>query len=187
MKTAKKPPAEAAGSELSSAVCSIATTQRRRFFWAAWWTEPPCERPFRKPDASNGGAVTWEEAKAEAEVAAGRTLSVIDPRFARAWMRVLRGQAPELPREGTSRSKPKLEPDAESTRLSAWALLGLTPDADIDQIKRAYRKRALETHPDRGGDAEVFRAVQGAYERALAKRHKTDKRPTKKRRAKPES
>ena len=95
------------------------------------------------------------------------------------------GQAPELPREGNSRTKTTVEPDAESTRLSVWALLGLTPDADIDQIKRAYRKRALETHPDRGGDAEVFRAVQGAYERALAKRHKADKRPSKKRRRTP--
>src|SRR4029079_1450360 len=45
-------------SELASAVCSITLTQRRRFFWAAWWTAAPCEAPFRKPDASNGGATT---------------------------------------------------------------------------------------------------------------------------------
>ena len=180
MTAAKKRSGEPVGSDLSAAVCSITTTQRRRFFWAAWWTEPPCERPFRKPDASNGGAATWEEAKAEAEAAAGRALSVIGPEYARAWMKVLRGQPPEVPRAKPAQPKPRLQEDGESTRLSIWALLGLTPDADLDAIKRAYRRRALETHPDRGGDPEVFRAVQGAYERALAKRQKADKRPVKK-------
>ncbi len=180
MTTAKKRSAAAAGSDLSAAVCSITTTQRRRFFWAAWWTEPPCERPFRKPDASNGGAATWEEAKAEAERAAGRVLGVIGPEYARAWMKVLRGAAPEMPRAKPEPPKQRLQEVGESTRLSSWALLGLTPDADVDAIKRAYRRRALETHPDRGGDPEVFRAIQAAYERALAKRQKADKRPVKK-------
>jgi hypothetical protein len=181
VKAAKSPPDEPQGNALATAVCSIATTQRRRFFWAAWWTEPPCERPFRKPDASNGGAPTWEAALAEAEHAAGRTLTPVDARWARAWMRVLRGQPPISPSEAARRAaKPKINEPEDTKRLSIWALLGLEPDAGVDEIKKAYRRRALETHPDRGGDADVFRAVQVAYERALAKRHKADKRPARK-------
>ncbi len=56
-----------------------------------------------------------------------------------------------------------------SDKASMWTILGLEPGAPEDAIRRAYRRRALETHPDRGGDADVFRAVQGAYERALKK------------------
>ncbi|MGF1488190.1 MAG: DnaJ domain-containing protein [Prochloraceae cyanobacterium] len=32
------------------------------------------------------------------------------------------------------------------------------------ELKRAYRKMALETHPDSGGTSEAFRAVNSAYE-----------------------
>ena len=49
---------------LASPGVSITRTQRRRFFWAAWWTEPPRLSPFRKPDASDGGALTEAEAHA---------------------------------------------------------------------------------------------------------------------------
>jgi curved DNA-binding protein CbpA len=53
--------------------------------------------------------------------------------------------------------------------MSAWAILGLTPGADRTALKRAYRMRALETHPDRGGDEARFVEVQRAYERLLAR------------------
>jgi molecular chaperone DnaJ len=55
--------------------------------------------------------------------------------------------------------------------MSAWSLLGLTPGANLDEIKRAFQKRALETHPDQGGDSSDFRAVLRAYER-LSRRPK---------------
>ncbi|SMO72093.1 J domain-containing protein [Halorubrum cibi] len=45
----------------------------------------------------------------------------------------------------------------------AYAELGLSTDADADAVKRAYRERVKETHPDRGGDEEAFRRVQEAY------------------------
>lgn len=164
---------------IAGAVCSIARTQRRRFFWAAWWTEPPSERPFRKPDASNGGAATWEEALAEAERTAGRPLANIDSRWARAWLRALRGEAPTVD-PPTERARPTGAPTSAS-RASVWAILNVSADATVDEIKRAYRRRALETHPDRGGDPEVFRVVQSAYERALVKRQKGEKRPKRRR------
>jgi DnaJ family protein A protein 2 len=34
----------------------------------------------------------------------------------------------------------------------------------MDEIKKAYRQKALKEHPDRGGDKEKFQAIQQAYE-----------------------
>jgi len=151
-------------SDLASSVCSITPTQRRRFFWAAWWTHSPQYTPFQRPDASNGGARSEAEALKEAEKIAGRHLTVVEPHWARAWNRVLRGDVPEPPpaREAppTSRARPET--------LSAWEVLGLAPDSDAAEIKRAYRRRALETHPDRGGSEAAFVRVQRAYDK-LAK------------------
>jgi len=49
-----------------------------------------------------------------------------------------------------------------------YALLGITPTASDDEIKRAYRNMARELHPDTtGGDAEAearFKEVTRAYE-----------------------
>mmetsp|Transcript_14490 Transcript_14490/g.29636 ORF Transcript_14490/g.29636 Transcript_14490/m.29636 type:complete len:579 (-) Transcript_14490:2034-3770(-) len=42
-------------------------------------------------------------------------------------------------------------------------ILGVTADATKEQIKMAYRRRALETHPDKGGKAGEFEAVAHAY------------------------
>src|SRR5271168_4766775 len=85
---------------LFAAVCSIAPTRRRRFLWAAWWTGAPMREPFRKPDAFQGGARTREEALAEAERVAGVRLVEIEPRWARAWGRLLVGQPAWIERRG---------------------------------------------------------------------------------------
>jgi molecular chaperone DnaJ len=45
-----------------------------------------------------------------------------------------------------------------------YELLGLTQEASQDDIKRAYRRRAREHHPDAGGDEEAFKAVTHAYQ-----------------------
>ena len=45
-----------------------------------------------------------------------------------------------------------------------YAALGVEKAATQDEIKRAYRKQALECHPDRGGSKETFQEVQAAYE-----------------------
>jgi hypothetical protein len=49
-----------------------------------------------------------------------------------------------------------------------FAALGLQPPVTQRQVKRAFRKLAHSTHPDRGGNAEAFRNLQEQYEQALA-------------------
>jgi curved DNA-binding protein len=47
-----------------------------------------------------------------------------------------------------------------------YEILGVAPDADSDQIQRAYRRRAREHHPDvssRPGAEEQFKAISEAY------------------------
>jgi len=46
----------------------------------------------------------------------------------------------------------------------AYSILGVEPDAAASDVKAAYRRRALATHPDRGGDPRRFIRVQAAYE-----------------------
>lgn len=41
--------------------------------------------------------------------------------------------------------------------------LGVSKEASTEDIKRAYRSRSKETHPDAGGDPAEFRALARAY------------------------
>lgn len=45
-----------------------------------------------------------------------------------------------------------------------YVLLELSPEASPDDIKRAYRRKAREHHPDAGGDEETFKALTHAYQ-----------------------
>ena len=47
---------------------------------------------------------------------------------------------------------------------SAYEVLGVDPRVDEDELRRAYRLRLRQTHPDTGGDAAVFIQVQKAWE-----------------------
>ncbi|BFM25330.1 MULTISPECIES: DnaJ domain-containing protein [Microbacterium] len=48
--------------------------------------------------------------------------------------------------------------------LSAYEVLRVAADVDDDGLRRAYRVRLRETHPDTGGDAALFVQVQRAWE-----------------------
>jgi molecular chaperone DnaJ len=45
-----------------------------------------------------------------------------------------------------------------------YEVLGVSKDATEADIKRAYRTRARELHPDQGGDEEAFKELTAAYE-----------------------
>lgn len=165
------------GAALFGAVCSIAATRRRRFLWAAWWTAAPTRLPFRPPDAAEGGSRSREEALRAAERVAGRALREIDGSWARAWSNVLTGKPPwpsERARLGADPTATRA-PSAPAAKRSIWDVLGLPPRSNAEDIKRAYRKRALEVHPDRGGDSAAFVALQSAYEAALKRQRKARK------------
>lgn len=41
--------------------------------------------------------------------------------------------------------------------------LGVAPGATADEIRKAYRRAALQNHPDKGGDPERFKEIGAAY------------------------
>jgi len=47
---------------------------------------------------------------------------------------------------------------------SAYEILGVDPSVDDTELRRAYRLRLRQTHPDTGGDAAIFIQVQRAWE-----------------------
>lgn len=49
-------------------------------------------------------------------------------------------------------------------RQTLYSVLGVSRDADDGAIRSAYRRRALATHPDKGGNAAEFLAIVDAFE-----------------------
>ena len=45
-----------------------------------------------------------------------------------------------------------------------YEVLGVKKDASADELKKAFRKAAIEHHPDRGGDEAKFKELNEAYE-----------------------
>lgn len=102
-----------------------------------------------------------------AEQSAQRHLTQIEPYWARAWKGVLRGQLPAPPK-GPGHEQVSTRPPRMQIR-DAWSVLGVLPNASLEEVRRAFRKRALETHPDHGGDPALFRELSSAHEKVMAK------------------
>ncbi|GAB3034618.1 J domain-containing protein [Natronobiforma cellulositropha] len=67
------------------------------------------------------------------------------------------------PRRGGTGRAPTSQPGP--TRTQARRTLGVSEAADAGEVKRAYREKVKEVHPDRGGDEEAFKRVTAAYDR----------------------
>lgn len=51
-----------------------------------------------------------------------------------------------------------------ATKRDYYEVLGVGKDASADEIKKAFRRAAVEHHPDRGGDETKFKELNEAYE-----------------------
>jgi DnaJ-class molecular chaperone len=48
--------------------------------------------------------------------------------------------------------------------MDYYATLGIERNATQEEIKKAYRSLAIKHHPDKGGDSEIFKKINEAYE-----------------------
>lgn len=51
------------------------------------------------------------------------------------------------------------------TNNNPWDILEISTTATQEEIKHAFKKKAMIHHPDRGGDKEQFRKIAEAYEK----------------------
>jgi hypothetical protein len=59
---------------------------------------------------------------------------------------------------------PEIEDDDQMDPTdAAFAILGVPQGATLPEVKRAYREKVKEVHPDHGGDREEFQQVREAY------------------------
>lgn len=56
------------------------------------------------------------------------------------------------------------EEEKEVDTQELYDVLGVPKTATETEIKKAFRKKALEHHPDKGGDEAIFKEVNAAYE-----------------------
>ncbi len=56
---------------------------------------------------------------------------------------------------------PEVEPQPPQ---SLYETLGVSSKATQEELKKAFRQKALEAHPDRGGDEQLFKRINGAYQ-----------------------
>lgn len=48
--------------------------------------------------------------------------------------------------------------------MDYYQILGIQENASQDEIKKAYKKLAMQNHPDRGGDTKKFQEISQAYD-----------------------
>lgn len=55
----------------------------------------------------------------------------------------------------------------QQTRVSDLQTLGLSEPVSRTEIKQAYKRLAMQHHPDRGGDRQLLQTINQAYSRLL--------------------
>lgn len=109
---------------------------------------------------SRGGPRTRAERQARAGAGAGA--GPRSSRTANTGQRGPRGRRHDRTRDPRDRSP---RSSSGPTRAEARDVLGVGASADESEIKRAYREKVKEVHPDRGGDEATFKRVTAAYDR----------------------
>lgn len=64
------------------------------------------------------------------------------------------------------------------SRFDAYRVIGVPRNATTAEVRRAFYRRALQVHPDKGGQTEEFQELQRAYDEVMAERgasHKTSR------------
>ena len=51
--------------------------------------------------------------------------------------------------------------------MNPWQVLGIPEGSPHEDVKKAYRKLAMQHHPDKGGDPENFKKINQAYENII--------------------
>ena len=54
--------------------------------------------------------------------------------------------------------------------MDDYSLLNVSPNATKDEIVKAFRRVALQSHPDKNGTNEDFQMIHDAYQRLLDKK-----------------
>ena len=52
-----------------------------------------------------------------------------------------------------------------------WFILGLDPNATLKEVKLAYKRLAIKSHPDKGGTIADWLEISQAYETITNKKH----------------
>lgn len=55
--------------------------------------------------------------------------------------------------------------------MNPYEILEINPNASEEEIRKIYRKKCFENHPDRGGNPEKFKQVQQAYDQLTKKKN----------------
>jgi curved DNA-binding protein CbpA len=53
--------------------------------------------------------------------------------------------------------------DKKKQERAYYDILDLKRDCDANEIKKAFKKKALTAHPDKGGTDELFQMVNEAF------------------------
>jgi len=93
--------------------------------------------------------------------------SVVDALFLRYTGKTLQDlvrESAQRPRELPAGEKTATA-DSDMPLVDAYMILGLKPEASLDDVKKHYRNLAGLFHPDRGGYTEAMRLLNQAYDR----------------------
>ena len=61
----------------------------------------------------------------------------------------------------------------ERGQENPYQILGISPNVDQQNLKKAYKKMAIQYHPDKGGSPEIFKKITQAYIYVLDKIEKS--------------